>query len=45
MSAERVSGTVVYLASDDAAGVTGTFIPVDGGHLILQGFNHSPSRS
>jgi SDR family mycofactocin-dependent oxidoreductase len=39
-----ISGAVLFLASDDAADVTGVALPVDGGHMVLPGFNSSPVR-
>jgi SDR family mycofactocin-dependent oxidoreductase len=39
---ESVSGTVLWLVSDDARDVTGVAVPVDGGHLILPGVNGDP---
>jgi SDR family mycofactocin-dependent oxidoreductase len=39
-----VSKAVVWLASDDAADVTGVALPVDGGHAILPGSNPDPVR-
>ncbi|RHW23746.1 NAD(P)-dependent oxidoreductase [Nocardioides immobilis] len=41
----EISGTVVFLASDDARRVTGVGMPVDDGHLVLPGFNSTPSWS
>lgn len=41
---QSVSGAVVFLASDDAADITGVALPVDGGHLVLPSFNPSPAR-
>jgi SDR family mycofactocin-dependent oxidoreductase len=37
-----ISGAVVFLASDDAARITGVALPVDGGHLVLPAFNPAP---
>lgn len=42
MQPADISGAVVYLASDDAARVTGVSLPVDSGHLVLSTFNPSP---
>ncbi|MEV8374740.1 mycofactocin-coupled SDR family oxidoreductase [Kribbella sp. NPDC056861] len=42
---DEVSGIVVFLASDDSARITGAEIPVDGGNLLLPGFNPVPIRS
>jgi SDR family mycofactocin-dependent oxidoreductase len=36
---EQISGTVVWLASDLSDRVTGTYVPVDAGHLLLPGVN------
>ncbi|MFI5426640.1 mycofactocin-coupled SDR family oxidoreductase [Aeromicrobium sp. UC242_57] len=38
----EISGAVVFLASDDAKRITGIEMPVDGGHLLLPGFNTAP---
>lgn len=38
----EISGSVVFLASDDAKRITGIEMPVDGGHLLLPGFNTAP---
>jgi SDR family mycofactocin-dependent oxidoreductase len=37
-----VADAALYLNSELASAVTGVTIPVDAGHLILPGFNHSP---
>jgi SDR family mycofactocin-dependent oxidoreductase len=37
-----ISSAVVYLASDDAAHVTGITLPIDAGHYALPGFNTAP---
>jgi SDR family mycofactocin-dependent oxidoreductase len=42
LSASNVSKAVLWLASDDAADVTGVALPVDGGHSILPGMNPEP---
>jgi SDR family mycofactocin-dependent oxidoreductase len=39
-----VSKAVRWLASDDAADVTGVALPIDGGHSILPGSNPDPVR-
>jgi SDR family mycofactocin-dependent oxidoreductase len=44
-----VADAMIWLASDEARQITGIELPVDGGHLILPGFNHDtvveqPSR-
>jgi NAD(P)-dependent dehydrogenase (short-subunit alcohol dehydrogenase family) len=36
------SGAVVFLASDEAARITGIEMPVDSGHLVLSTFNPAP---
>lgn len=41
---EVIANTALYLNSDLAAAVTGVTIPVDAGHMILPGFNHTPVR-
>jgi NAD(P)-dependent dehydrogenase (short-subunit alcohol dehydrogenase family) len=42
LSPATISKAVLWLASDDAADVTGVALPVDGGHLILPGINADP---
>lgn len=42
-SPSSISGSVVYLASDDASPITGVALPVDAGHLVLPGFNPDPA--
>ncbi len=37
------SNAVLWLASDQAADITGVVIPVDAGHLVSPGFNHQPA--
>lgn len=39
-----ISQAVLFLASDEAADVTGVALPVDAGRLTLPGFNPSPVR-
>jgi SDR family mycofactocin-dependent oxidoreductase len=39
-----ISKAVLWLASDDAADVTGVALPIDGGHAILPGINPDPVR-
>ena len=35
-----VADAVAWLVSDEARNITGIELPVDGGHLVLPGFNH-----
>jgi SDR family mycofactocin-dependent oxidoreductase len=42
---EEISGAVVFLASDEAARITGIEMPVDSGHLALSTFNPAPPNS
>jgi NAD(P)-dependent dehydrogenase (short-subunit alcohol dehydrogenase family) len=44
LTPETISRAVVFLASDDAADITGIALPVDGGHLVMPGFNTAPVR-
>jgi SDR family mycofactocin-dependent oxidoreductase len=44
MPSASVSSAVVFLASDASADITGAALPVDAGHTILPGFNHTPVR-
>lgn len=37
-----VADVASWIASDEARHLTGLAIPVDAGHLVLPGFNHSP---
>ena len=37
-----VSGAALWLASDESADVSGIAVPVDGGHRVLPGYNHTP---
>jgi SDR family mycofactocin-dependent oxidoreductase len=39
---ETTSQAVLWLLSDEAKAVTGTVLPVDGGHNVLPGLNPSP---
>ena len=41
---EVISHAISWLASDEAAQVTGIALPVDAGHGILPGFNPNPTR-
>lgn len=40
MSPTVVADAVVWLVSDEGRNITGIELPVDGGHLVLPGFNH-----
>jgi SDR family mycofactocin-dependent oxidoreductase len=42
--ANAVSQAVLFLASDEAADITGVVIPVDAGRVLLPGFNPNPVR-
>jgi hypothetical protein len=44
LTPETISRAVVFLASDDAADITGIALPVDGGHMVLPSFNPAPAR-
>jgi NAD(P)-dependent dehydrogenase (short-subunit alcohol dehydrogenase family) len=37
-----VANAAIWLASDEAANVTGLELVLDAGHMILPGFNHEP---
>jgi SDR family mycofactocin-dependent oxidoreductase len=41
LSPEVIANAALYLNSDLAAAVTGATLPVDAGHLLLPGFNHT----
>lgn len=41
---QSISNAVLWLASDEAADVTGVALPVDAGHLILPGYNGTPAE-
>jgi NAD(P)-dependent dehydrogenase (short-subunit alcohol dehydrogenase family) len=43
LSPNAIAGAVLWLASDLASEVTGLTIPVDGGHMLLPGFNPLPA--
>jgi SDR family mycofactocin-dependent oxidoreductase len=45
LSPSTVSAAVAWLASDDARDVTGVALPVDGGNLVLPGYNPAPTVS
>jgi SDR family mycofactocin-dependent oxidoreductase len=40
MPPDVVADAIVWLVSDEARNITGIELPVDGGHLVLPGFNH-----
>lgn len=40
MSPTVVADAAVWLVSDEGRNITGIELPVDGGHLVLPGFNH-----
>jgi SDR family mycofactocin-dependent oxidoreductase len=42
ISPESVSGAVLWLLSPESKDVTGVALPIDGGHLVLPGFNNQP---
>jgi SDR family mycofactocin-dependent oxidoreductase len=42
MAPSSVSKTVLWLASDDAANITGISVPIDAGHLLLPGLDLAP---
>jgi SDR family mycofactocin-dependent oxidoreductase len=44
LSPQAISNAVLFLASDAASEITGVSLAVDGGHMILPGFNPSPTR-
>jgi NAD(P)-dependent dehydrogenase (short-subunit alcohol dehydrogenase family) len=44
LTPETISRAAVFLASDDAADITGVALPVDGGHMVLPSFNTAPVR-
>ena len=44
LPAQAVANAALYLNSDLASEVTGAALPVDAGHLILNGFNHAPHK-
>ncbi|GLZ06625.1 putative short-chain dehydrogenase/reductase [Actinomadura sp. NBRC 104412] len=44
LAPSSISGSVVFLASDDARDITGVALPVDGGHAVLPGSNPNPVR-
>ncbi len=40
---QAVSDAILFLASEHASQLTGVALPVDAGHMVLQGFNPSPN--
>lgn len=42
MPPQAISDAVLFLVSDAARNITGVTLPVDGGHLLLTGHNHTP---
>jgi SDR family mycofactocin-dependent oxidoreductase len=40
MPPDVVADAIAWLVSDEARNITGVELPVDGGHLVLPGFNH-----
>jgi SDR family mycofactocin-dependent oxidoreductase len=44
LAPQVIADTALYLNSELAAAVTGVSIPVDAGHTLLAGFNHSPAK-
>lgn len=42
LPAQAIADTALYLNSNLASVVTGITLPVDGGHLLLSGYNHAP---
>lgn len=44
LQSSAISSAVLWLASDDAADVTGVTLPVDGGHSVLPGINPAPIK-
>jgi SDR family mycofactocin-dependent oxidoreductase len=44
LPAQAVADAALYLNSGLASEVTGVTLPVDAGHLILNGFNHAPHK-
>jgi SDR family mycofactocin-dependent oxidoreductase len=42
LPADAVAAAMSWLASDDAAHITGVELPVDAGSLVLPGLNHAP---
>ncbi|WP_345381141.1 mycofactocin-coupled SDR family oxidoreductase [Pseudonocardia yuanmonensis] len=44
LNPQSISNAVLWLASDDAADVTGVALPIDAGHLILPGYNGTPAE-
>jgi SDR family mycofactocin-dependent oxidoreductase len=44
LNPDTIARAALWLASDDAADVTGVVLPVDGGHSVLSGHNPDPVR-
>lgn len=42
LTPDVVADAISWLVSDEAQRMTGVALPVDGGHLVLPGFNHNP---
>jgi NAD(P)-dependent dehydrogenase (short-subunit alcohol dehydrogenase family) len=42
LPADVIADAAVFLNSDLARAITGVVLPVDAGHLLIPGFNHSP---
>jgi enoyl-[acyl-carrier-protein] reductase (NADH) len=43
MEPQVIANAALFLNSELASTITGAAVPVDGGHLLLTGFNHSPT--
>jgi SDR family mycofactocin-dependent oxidoreductase len=41
---EVIADAALFLNSELASAITGVALPVDAGHLLLTGFNHSPTK-
>jgi NAD(P)-dependent dehydrogenase (short-subunit alcohol dehydrogenase family) len=41
---QYMADAALFLNSDLAVAITGVTVPVDGGHLILPGYNHAPVK-
>lgn len=42
LTPDVVADAISWLVSDETRRMTGVALPVDGGHLVLPGFNHNP---